>query len=171
MHALKFAEMALAHELTSRKGGGARCCPTYQVAEARLHMEREDFDEAKKCLKKALMADIQDSTAWALLGHTHFLSEEYEEAQDAYERTLGYTTPPVQIHLVYTRLAHIYLAQEKVFFVCVCVCVFILLFVYSTRKQRRCCCMPAGSLHPVAHGLVWAWPVTGWTTWSRLRML
>lgn len=113
VHALKFAEMALAHEVTSGRGG-PKNAPTCLVAEARLHLERCMYSEAEKCLKKALMVDIQDSNAWALLGHAYFLSGDYAEAQDAYERTLGYVVTPVHIHLVYTRLAAIYLQEEKV---------------------------------------------------------
>ena len=112
VHALKFAEMSLAHELMS--GCNHKTCPTYLVAEARLHMHRDMYKEALKCLKKALMADIQNATALALLGHTHFQLGEWPEAQDAYKRTLGYMTPPIDTHLVYTRLASIYLRQEKV---------------------------------------------------------
>ena len=112
VHALKFAGMSLAHELTREKGSHE--CPAYLVAEARLHMEQHMYLEAKKCLKRALMADVQNSNAWALLGHAHYYMGEYEEAQDAYERTLGFLTPPVHTHVVYTRLANIYLRQEKV---------------------------------------------------------
>lgn len=113
VHALKFAEMSLAHELTS--GRSCKTCPTYLVAEARLHMHRGVYREALKCLKKTLIVDIQDATAWALLGHTHFQLGEWLEAQDAYKRTLGYLTPPIDTHLVYARLANIYLRQEKVY--------------------------------------------------------
>lgn len=112
VHALKFAEMSLAHELTS--GQSSKTCPTYLVAEARLHMQRHMYQEASRCLKKALKVDIQNSNAWALLGHAHFLMGKYDKAQDAYQRTLGYVTSPVHIHLVHTRLADIYLKQEKV---------------------------------------------------------
>ena len=59
VHALKFAEMSLAHEVTSRRGQTTKTSPTYLVAEARLHLHREAYDEAKKCLKKALKVDIQ----------------------------------------------------------------------------------------------------------------
>ena len=117
VHALKFAEMALAHELTSSlggRGGVAKENPAYLVAEARLHMHRDMHQDAKSCLKKALAIDIQNSSAWALLGHAHFLLGEWEEAQDAYERTLGYMTSPTHIHILYTRLADIYLKHEKV---------------------------------------------------------
>ena len=116
VHALKFAEMALAHELTSSTStrGGAKSTPAYLVTEARLHMHREKYQEAKACLKKALTIDIQDSNAWALLGHAQYQLGEWAESQDAYERTLGYITPPVNVHILYTRLANIYLKQEKV---------------------------------------------------------
>ena len=59
MHALKFAEMSLAHEVTTKR---TKTCPAYLVAEARLHLHREAYDEAKKCLKKTLRLDIQVCT-------------------------------------------------------------------------------------------------------------
>lgn len=118
VHALKFAEMALAHELVSASGTGekgeAKINPAYLVTEARLHMHRQMYEDAKACLKKALQVDILNSNAWALLGHTHYLLKEWPEAQDAYERTLGYMTPPTHLHILYTRLANIYLRYEKV---------------------------------------------------------
>lgn len=59
VHALKFAEMSLAHEVASRRGHATKTSPAYLVAEARLHLHREAYDEAKECLKKALKIDIQ----------------------------------------------------------------------------------------------------------------
>lgn len=135
VHALKFAEMALAHELTG--GGGARGMakenPAYLVAEARLHMHREMYGEAKACLKKALMIDIQNSNAWALLGHAHYQLGEWAESQDAYERTLGYIMPPVHVHILYTRLADIYLKQERV-------CLFVCLISWGNKFRGNNFC-------------------------------
>lgn len=111
VHALKFAEMSLAHELTSPSGGET---PLYQVALARLHMHRHMYKEAKAVLREAVKVDILNSNAWALLGHAHYLMGEYVEGADAYERTLGYMTQPAHVHLVYIRLANIYLEQKKV---------------------------------------------------------
>jgi len=112
VHALKFAEMSLAHEVAS--GRGSETSPTYLVAEARLHMERHMYQDACQCLRKAIKVDIQNSNAWALLGHAYYLMGEDDKAQNAYQRTLGYISPPVQIHLVYLRLANIYLKHEMV---------------------------------------------------------
>ena len=50
--------MALAHELTSPKGGPS---PQFHVAEARLYMHREQYDKAASCLKKAITMDYQVS--------------------------------------------------------------------------------------------------------------
>ena len=112
VHALKFAEMSLAHELT--KSGNEGACPSYQVAEARLHMHRKQYDKAEKCLRKAISKDIQDACAWSLMGHTYYLKGYQSGARDAYQRTLGLMTPPAHRHLVYTRLADIYIENGQV---------------------------------------------------------
>ena len=56
----------------------------------------------------------RDANAWALLGHTHYLTGDYSSAKDAYERTVNYVHLPAHVHLVYLRLADIYLKQQEV---------------------------------------------------------
>ena len=57
---------------------------------------------------------MQDSNAWALKGHAHFLLGEFPEARDAYERAINYVKLPGCIHAVYLRLAEIYLQDREV---------------------------------------------------------
>ena len=52
--------------------------------------------------------------AWALLGHTHYLTGDYSSAKDAYERTISYVHLPAHVHIVYLRLADIYLKEKEV---------------------------------------------------------
>lgn len=102
--------MALAHELTSSNGGAS---PSLSLAEARLHLHREEYHKALACLDTAIQMDLQDSNAWALKGHAHFLLGEFPEARDAYERTINYVKLPGCIHAVYLRLAEIYLQDRE----------------------------------------------------------
>ena len=48
--------MCLAHELTSPEGGPST---QFHIAEARLHLHRKCYQQAEKCLKKAIISDIQ----------------------------------------------------------------------------------------------------------------
>ena len=57
---------------------------------------------------------LQDANAWALLGHTHYLTGDYSSAMDAYERTINYVHLPAHVHIVYLRLADIYLKEKEV---------------------------------------------------------
>ena len=57
-HALKFAEMSLAHGLTSLKGDHGNS-HAYLMAEARLLMYRQQHEDALKCIKQAIVVNIQ----------------------------------------------------------------------------------------------------------------
>ena len=48
--------MALAHELTSPNGGAS---PSLSLAEARLHLHREQYHKALACLDTAIQMDLQ----------------------------------------------------------------------------------------------------------------
>ena len=58
VHAFKFTEMCLAHELMSLE---AAHCSSYDflVAEARLHMQRQNYEEAISSIKLAIEVDTQ----------------------------------------------------------------------------------------------------------------
>ncbi len=104
--------MALSHELAN----SFHTKPTslYDTTVARLHMHREGYGMAKECLQKAIVKDIQDSTAWGLLGHAHYLMGEYSSAKDVYQRTLCFVNRPAHAHLVYTRLADVFFKEQNV---------------------------------------------------------
>jgi len=55
---LKFAEMSLAHGLTSLKGEHDSSF-AYLMAEARLHVYRKQYEEARKCIELAIIVNIQ----------------------------------------------------------------------------------------------------------------
>ena len=65
---------------------------------------------------KLFIPSLQDANAWALLGHTHYLTGDYSSAKDAYERTISYVHLPAHVHIVYLRLADIYLKEKEVKF-------------------------------------------------------
>ena len=111
-HALKFADMALAHELAESLH--KEPIPLYETTVARLHMQKREYKEAREYLERATVRDIQDSDAWALLGHTHYLMGNYVEAKDIYERALCFVERPAHVQLVQTRLADIFFHQHKV---------------------------------------------------------
>lgn len=60
------------------------------------------------------MLVLQNSDAWALLGHLHYLNGKMEDARECYERTLSYVTEATNMHAIYLRLASIYLEKEEV---------------------------------------------------------
>ncbi len=57
---------------------------------------------------------LQDANAWALLGHTYYLTGNFPSAKDAYERTVDYVTPPAHLNTVLLRLAEIYFKDKQV---------------------------------------------------------
>ena len=69
-----------------------------------------NYQEYNKCF----IPPLQDANAWALLGHTHYLTGDYSSAKDAYERTISYVHLPAHVHIVYLRLADIYLKEKEV---------------------------------------------------------
>lgn len=60
------------------------------------------------------MLFLQNSNAWSLLGHTHYLTGDFPSSKDAYERTINFITPPAHVHTVYLRLADVYLRDHEV---------------------------------------------------------
>jgi hypothetical protein len=53
--------------------------------------------------------------AWTLWGHIKYLSGEFNEAKQRYERVLQFPQLPAdQVHSIYIRLASIYLQEENV---------------------------------------------------------
>jgi tetratricopeptide (TPR) repeat protein len=109
VHALKYAEMSLSHVLASPSPPPS----LYHIQEARLHLHKAQPREALTCLKASLQLDVQNSWAWSLLGHAHFLLGEFPLARAAYERTLLLQTPPPNLHSVFLHLAHIHLSDKK----------------------------------------------------------
>lgn len=57
---------------------------------------------------------LQNSTAWALLGHCCYLSGDVKSALDAYERVVEYADAPPDLHTVLLRLGDLYTGSGKV---------------------------------------------------------
>ena len=57
---------------------------------------------------------FQNSNAVALLGHSLYLSGEFDAAKDYYQRAVEYVNPPSHINTVLLRLADIYMKQDEV---------------------------------------------------------
>ena len=138
---LQYAEMSLAHELTSpleKDLEEEQLSVSYCITVARLHLFVKNFSEAQKYLKIATRKNImvsvcvcvcvcvllhelvctcstsQNSNAWALLGDSYYLSGDYTAALDAYERVVEYAQPPAHLHITLLRLADIYSKNKMV---------------------------------------------------------
>ncbi|XP_039248406.2 cilia- and flagella-associated protein 70-like [Styela clava] len=110
MKALKFAEIALSHELLDPLGGpGAE----YHVALARLHMMRKEYTQAEENLNHATRIDHQHPDAWAITGHLHYVTGNLPSARDCYERTLAFIADASEMHAIYLRLGTIYIMEEE----------------------------------------------------------
>eukprot|EP00058_Branchiostoma_floridae_P027859 XP_002613350.1 hypothetical protein BRAFLDRAFT_118737 [Branchiostoma floridae] len=108
--ATKFAERALAHELLA-KGGGPSA--EYNVALARLHMQKKEYADAEACLKEATSMDFQNPDAWAMTGHLNYMRGDMAVAKDCYDRTLSFVRDAQDTHAIYLRLASICLQDAE----------------------------------------------------------
>lgn len=57
---------------------------------------------------------LQNTDAWALMGHVKYLLGDIENAKDCYERTTAFVSDASEMHSIYLRLASIYLQEMKV---------------------------------------------------------
>ncbi|XP_066280246.1 cilia- and flagella-associated protein 70-like isoform X5 [Branchiostoma lanceolatum] len=105
-----FAERALAHELLA-KGGGPSA--EYNVALARLHMQKKEYADAEACLKEATSMDFQNPDAWAMTGHLNYMRGDMAVAKDCYDRTLSFVRDAQDTHAIYLRLASICLQDAE----------------------------------------------------------
>ncbi|XP_075258930.1 cilia- and flagella-associated protein 70-like isoform X3 [Convolutriloba macropyga] len=113
INALKLADRALSHELTSVSQGGGGATLLYHLSLARLNLQLGNLVQAEKSARQAISIDFKSGDAWSLDGHVHFLRGEKEEARVSYERVLSFSPPSPQMHAIYLRLASIYLAEGR----------------------------------------------------------
>ena len=106
--AFSLAEKALSHELVT-SGESAN----YFQLLAEYYLLQKEYDKSMECIEKCLKDQHQNSDAWALLGHLHFLTGDKIEARNAYERTLSYHNDAEDVHTLYLRLASIYLDSNE----------------------------------------------------------
>ncbi|XP_053131743.1 cilia- and flagella-associated protein 70 isoform X2 [Hemicordylus capensis] len=110
VNAFQFVHRALAHELLCPQGGPS--CD-YYLALAKTHLLKKEYSRAKDCLEIAVQIDFLNPNVWALKGHLCFLTENFSEAKDCYERTVSFVTDAKDIHFVYLRLGSIYLEGKE----------------------------------------------------------
>lgn len=108
--AMSFAERALAHHLLEPFGGTSA---KYLIALARLHMQKNQLQDAEQCLAEAVQVDFQNADVWGLMGHVKYLQGDVTAAKECYERTIAFITDPYEIHSIYLRLASIYLQEAQ----------------------------------------------------------
>jgi len=113
INALKLADRALSHELTSVTRGGGGASLLYHLSLARLNLLQGNLVQAEKSARQAISLDFKSGEAWSLDGHVHFLRGEKEEARVSYERVLSFSPPSPHMHSIYLRLASIYLAEGQ----------------------------------------------------------
>ncbi|XP_063715632.1 cilia- and flagella-associated protein 70-like isoform X3 [Symsagittifera roscoffensis] len=113
INALKLADRALSHELTSGTHGGGGASLQYHLSLARLNLQMGNLRQAEKSARQAISIDFKSGEAWSLDGHVHFVRGESEEARVSYERVLSFSPPSPHMHSIYLRLASIYLKEGR----------------------------------------------------------
>ena len=111
-HALPMAERALAHELVAKTQGPK---VLYLELLAQLQMKQKKYPSALQSLDEALVLQHENPGVWALKGHLYYEENEFDAAEQAYERCLSYCGNAPDIHSIYLRLATIYLENDKHF--------------------------------------------------------
>lgn len=110
MNAVTFCEMSLAHHLDrfAEKLG-----TNYYTLTARLYLLKGDYENAEHNAEKAIRFDVENAIAWESLSHAQYLMGKDIKACQNYERTLALVGEPYNVHIIYFRLASLYLKQEK----------------------------------------------------------
>ena len=109
-NALHFAGMALGHHLVGSESG---VNSEYETLLARLALAKGDTIDLLQHAKKAVALDIENIQAWETLSHAQYLMRDISGARESYERTLASTGELLDPHLVYLRLASIYLEEKN----------------------------------------------------------
>ncbi|KFQ55488.1 Tetratricopeptide repeat protein 18, partial [Nestor notabilis] len=111
VNAVQFVHKALAHELLSLQGGPSS---GYYLALAQTYLLKEELSKCEECLCEAVRIDCMNPNVWAQKGHLCYLKEDFGEAKECYERTMGFMEDAEDMHFVYLRLGSIYL-EEKLY--------------------------------------------------------
>lgn len=107
-NALTFAGMALGHHLVGSEDG---INSEYETLLARLALAKGDTTDLLRHAKGAISLNIDNIHAWELLSHAKYLMRDASGARESYERTLAATGELLDPHLLYLRLASIYLEE------------------------------------------------------------
>ncbi|KAI6645782.1 hypothetical protein LOD99_13045 [Oopsacas minuta] len=109
-NALTFAAMALGHHLVGCEDG---INSEYETLLARLALAKGDTMDLLLHAKRAIALDIENVQAWEIFSHAQYLMRDTAGAIKSYERTLASTGELLDPHLVYLRLASIYLEEDN----------------------------------------------------------
>ncbi|EDV28658.1 uncharacterized protein TRIADDRAFT_51790 [Trichoplax adhaerens] len=110
VNAFQMCEKALGAELIQYPKSDL---PTqYYLHLAQLKLQMKQYDVAERNIEEALIHDYTNSNCWAILGHIKYLTSNYKEARSAYERTLALIDTADNMHIIYLRLASIYLGEK-----------------------------------------------------------
>ncbi|CAF0849700.1 unnamed protein product [Brachionus calyciflorus] len=110
-NAFAWAEKCMAKELVSPNGGPS--CQ-YHILLTKIKLAKNELEDAEKQCCEALAFDYQNYEAWILWGHIRYLTGEFRDAKERYERVLLFPElPSNQTHAIYIRLASIYLKEEN----------------------------------------------------------
>ncbi|XP_060117001.1 cilia- and flagella-associated protein 70 [Heteronotia binoei] len=110
VNALHFVRRALAHELVSPQGGPS--CE-YYLALSQTYLLKQEYDKVKECLEQAIQIDYLNPDVWAQKGHLCYLTKDFGEAKECYERTISFVNDASDMHFVYLRLGNIYLERKE----------------------------------------------------------
>ena len=72
-----------------------------------------------------------------MLGHVNYVSSNFADARDCYERTLAFVNDASEMHSIYLRLASIYLQEEQVWFAIIAALyrqAYFMLYLHSLEK-------------------------------------
>ena len=109
-NALHFAGMALGHHLVGSEDG---INSEYETLLARLALAKSDTIDLLMHTKRAIALNIENIHAWELFSHAQYLMRDISGARGSYERTLASVGELLDPHLVYLRLASIYLEEQS----------------------------------------------------------
>ncbi|KAK6640364.1 hypothetical protein RUM44_012057 [Polyplax serrata] len=106
----EFGLMALSEDLLTQR---TQIQPYYQYYLAVSHYLQGNYDEAICLLEETVRDYGKDCSLRSLMGHCFYKLEDHENAIACYEYVMESYNRPSDIHLIYLRMGHYYLATNK----------------------------------------------------------